>query len=288
LGQVQLDKITPLGIQDLYTSLHSGRNLSAATVRKVHVILSSALDQAVRWGMLGHNPAKSVQLPRNNRGRRREQIHVLNAEQAIRFLDSARKNRWGAVFILGLNSGMRPSEMLGLKWDDVEWTFNLIRVRRTLYRRRNGGGWRFEETKTFGSIRSITLPQTTMAELARHQNVQARERLVMGDEYVDQGLVFAGIHGQPLDGANLLSQYFKSVVRSAGLDDKLNLYSLRHSHATLLLAAGVHPKVVAERLGHASIQLTLDTYSHVIPSMQQGAADRLEELLTTDPNDEKS
>jgi len=121
-----------------------------------------------------------------------------------------------------------------------------------------------------------------MEELARHREQQAREKVVFAAERADHDLVFAGTNGEPLDAGNLLSRYLKPILREAGLDTRLNLYSLRHTHATLLLAAGVHPKIVSERLGHASIQLTLDVYSHVIPSLQKTVADKLEELLSPD------
>lgn len=279
LGYLRIDKITAMHIQEMITQLREERKLAAPTIRKAHVVLSSALHQAVRWGMLAHNPAPSVELPRSNRGRRREQIRVLSPSDAARFLNAARGTRWGIVFVLALNSGMRPSEYLALQWKDVDWVTNQIVVRRVLYRSRNGGGWRFEEPKTFGSTRPITLPRNVMQELARHRESQAREKVVFNDTYADNDLVFASTNGQPLDSGNLLNRYLKPLLRACNLDTALNLYSLRHSHATILLAADVHPKIVAERLGHASIQLTLDVYSHVIPSMQKTAADRLQELL---------
>ncbi len=145
--------------------------------------------------------------------------------------------------------------------------------------RRKDGSWEFEEPKTDRSRRTIPLPQSVVASLARHKRHQAEERLAKGPEYKNQNMVFATSKGQPLDQINLSRRHFKPTLKAAELSNDFRVYDLRHSCATLLLAAGENPKVVSERLGHASVALTLDIYSHVLPSMQQQAAERLEAML---------
>lgn len=141
------------------------------------------------------------------------------------------------------------------------------------------GGWEFAEPKTAQSARTIPLPPTVTRALAAHKKVQAAERLKAGSEYANHDLVFATAKGAPIEKHNLVTRHFKAILKSAELPTDFRLYDLRHSCATLLLAQGEHPKVVSERLGHASVTLTLDTYSHVLPTMQQGAAERLERVL---------
>ncbi len=151
-------------------------------------------------------------------------------------------------------------------------------VRRALVRRKDGS-WGFEEPKTDRSRGTIPLPPSVVASLARHKRHQAEERLAKGPEYKNQNMVFATSTGQPLDQINLSRRHFKPVLKAAELSNDFRVYDLRHSCATLLLAAGENPKVVSERLGHASVALTLDIYSDVLPSMQQQAAERLEAIL---------
>ena len=224
--------------------------------------------------MLYQNPASYVDLPRL----KKTEMKALSPEEADRFLRAASENRWSTLFALAMTTGMRPGEYLALQWKDVDLKAGTVMVQRALVRRKDGG-WEFAEPKTPRSRRTIPLPPSVVAALVEHKRKQAEERLAKGPEYKNQGLVFATSTGQPLDQINLSRRHFKPILKAAGLPDTFRMYGLRHTCATLLLAAGENPKVVSERLGHASITLTLDTYSHVLPSMQQGAADRLESIL---------
>lgn len=273
LGNRRLSLLTPLEIQELYSGmLESG--LSARTVRYTHAVLSSALKQAVKWRMLAHNPATYVDLPRI----KKTEMKAFSPEEAERFLEAAAKDRWTTLWEVAITTGMRPGEYLALKWADVDLKAGNVKVRRALARRKDGG-WEFDEPKTPQSRRTIPLPPSVVASLAAHKREQAEERLAQGPEYKNQDLVFATSTGTPLDQINLSRRHFKPILKAAGLSSEFRMYDLRHSCATLLLAAGENPKVVSERLGHASITLTLDTYSHVLPSMQQQAAERLESML---------
>jgi integrase len=260
-------------IQDLYTGMLEA-GLSARTVRYTHAVLSSALKQAVKWRMLSQNPASYVDLPRL----KKTEMKAFSPEEAERFLKAASEDRLGTLFEFALTTGMRPGEYLALQWKDVDLRAGTATVRRALVRRKNGS-WMFEEPKTAQSRRTIPLPPSVVASLAQHKRQQAEERLAKGPAYKNRDLVFASSTGQLLDQINLSRRHFKPTLKVAGLLTTFRIYDLRHSCATLLLAAGENPKVVSERLGHASVALTLDIYSHVLPSMQQQAAERLEAIL---------
>ncbi len=174
-----------------------------------------------------------------------------------------------------LTTGLRPGEALGLRWED--WEGDRLRVQRSLTRTAKGG-WMLAEPKTSRSRRSVTLPSSTSEALGAHRVNQARERLQRGMGYQDDGLVFCTAQGTPLDLPGVTRRHFHPILKAAGLE-RIRVYDLRHTCATLLLAAGEHPKIVSERLGHASVTLTLDTYSHVLPDMQESAAKKLEGLL---------
>jgi integrase len=274
LGKIMLSDLRALQIQNLYSQMQE-RGLSARVVRYTHAVLSSALKQAVRWGMLHRNPAELVQLPKLNR----KEMRAMSPEESSRFLAALENDRYAALFSLALSTGMRPEEYLGLRWSDVDSAKATVTVQRALVWRTKGGGWYFTEPKTSRSRRTIPLPASMILALTEHKRHQSEERLRLGSEWQDNGLVFTTALGTPLNISNLTAKHFKPALKRAGLPKTIRLYDLRHSCATLLLSAGENPKVVSERLGHASITLTLDVYSHVLPDMQKAATDKLENIL---------
>jgi integrase len=265
--------IRPPDIQSLYSAMLA-RGLSARTVRYVHAVLRSSLKHAVRLRMLQANPAEVVELPRQER----KEMKALSQEDATKFLAAAAADAYAVVFSFALATGMRPEEYLGLLWKDVDLVKGTATVQRTLVWR-EGGGWYFGEPKTARSRRTIPLPPSVLKSLVEHRRRQLETRMLAGDSYQKNDLVFANTDGGPLHIRNLTNRHYKKILERAGLSKTFRLYDLRHSCATLLLSANEHPKVVSERLGHASITLTLDTYSHVLPSMQQAATEKLESLL---------
>ncbi|HTF32786.1 MAG TPA: site-specific integrase [Myxococcota bacterium] len=289
LGARRLDQVTPLDIQALYTAM--GERVTARTVRSTHNVVRNAFKQAVLWRMLPQNPAANVTLPKGER----KEMRALTAEEAERFRRAAdeleREDRvpagkkrpagrsvHGFVFTFTLATGMRPGEVLALRWQDCDLEAGRVTVRRNLVRLK-GGVVRFDEPKTPKSRRVLPLPSSVAERLRAHRREQAELRLLLGPEYADQGLVFANLTGGPLDSHNLTGRDLKAILRRAGLPQGLRWYDLRHTCATLLLAAGENAKVVSERLGHAAVTLTLDLYAHVLPGMQERAAERLEEML---------
>jgi integrase len=173
---------------------------------------------------------------------------------------------------------MRPEEYLGLQWKDIDFQNGTVTVQRVVVWR-SKIGWYFSEPKTPRSRRSIPIPGSIVNSIVEHKRRQLEERLKSGQMYQNNDLVFATSAGTPLLQRNIVRRHFKPILKRAGLSESLRLYDLRHSCATLLLAANENPKVVAERLGHASIRMTMDVYSHVLPSMQKAATDKLEAML---------
>ncbi|MDW7730691.1 MAG: tyrosine-type recombinase/integrase [Bacillota bacterium] len=272
LGDIKLSQLTPAQIHSMYSKM-TEEELSSRTVRYTHTVLRNALDQAVKFGELYRNPADIVDLPRHEK----KEMKALTPEEAARFLSATTCSTLKPLFSLMVTTGMRPSEALGLKWPDVDLNNGRITVNRILSR--TGKHWKLEEPKTTRSRRTIPLSVTVIKDLREHKKKQSVIILAAEEgKYNEQDFVFADDTGEPLSDRNIIARHFKPLLKDAKLPD-IRLYDLRHTCATLLLSAGENPKVVSERLGHANITLTLDTYSHVLPDMQQGAADKLEELL---------
>lgn len=273
IGNKKLSDIRPFDIQLIYTNLQE-RGLSAKTIRHTHVTLSNAFKQAVSWQMIARNPCEPVKAPKVVR----KEMNTLSQDEAEKFLVAARGDKWGIVLFIAITTAMRPSEYLALQWKDVDLEQGTISIKRSVHWRR-GGGWYFADTKTSRSRRSLILPYSVIQMLREHKRKQLEERLQLGAAYQNNDLVFATSEGTPLMHRNLHRRHFQPTLKRAGLSEKIRIYDLRHTCSTLLLVAGENPKVISERLGHSSVAFTLDIYSHVLPSMQQAAADKLEKLF---------
>lgn len=275
IGQIVLSKLIPQDLTRMYAALLAGGQ-SNRTVQYDHAVLHKALDQAVRWNLIGRNPADLVDAPR----RENREIHPLTEEQSGRLLRAAIDDRLYALYALALATGMRLGELLGLTWADVNWEGGALHVRQQATRTK-GRGLALVAPKTARSRRTIVVPAAVLVTLRAYRDRQSLERQASGDQWEDHDLVFPNVRGKLLERPNLQRRSFKPLLERAGLPD-IRFHDLRHTHATLLLTKGVNPKVVQERLGHATVSITLDVYSHVIPSMQQDAADKLGALFGTD------
>jgi integrase len=273
LGAKRLSDIQAYEVQKFYNEMKKA-NYSPKTIRHVHNVLSSALKQAVKWKMLTQNPCEVCELPRQ------EKIEMMyfTPEETAKFLNAAKDDKYFPAFLLAIETGMRPEEYLGLQWKDIDFENKILAVRRALVVKK-GGGFIFTEPKTKKSRRSIPISNSLIDALKAHRRNQLEERMKLGASYQNFDLVFASGIGTPLLHGNLLRRHFKPIRDKAGLPS-IRLYDLRHTTATLLLSAGENPKIVSERLGHASIVLTLDTYSHVLPSMQKDATNKIEKLMS--------
>jgi integrase len=271
LGSLKLKALSPVHIQRFYREkLDSG--LSPATVQKIHAVLHKALDQAVGWSLVPRNATETVTAPRPAPN----EIQPLDSEQVKTLLEAAHGERFEALYVLAIHTGLRQGELLGLKWKDVDLESSLIRVRRTLTR--NRGRLLLSEPKTKRSRRTVRLTEQAVHTLREHlaHQIEYMERL--GDLYEDCGLVFATEKGTLVNPSNLRKRSFAPLLSKAQLPS-IRFHDLRHTCATLLLARNVNPKIVSEMLGHATIAITLDTYSHVLPNMQDSATHALEDVL---------
>lgn len=265
----KLTELTAIEVQRWINEM-SGRGLSPRTVAMVHGALRTCLYKAMRLGKVAHNVAAHADLPRKEH----RECLFFSADEAKRFREAIRGTRWEALFVLLLHTGVRPGEALALRWDDVE--NGALWVRRGLSRI-PGKAPIVSSTKTC-KTRSIPLGSEVREVLAQHRRSQVEWRLKIGAAYIDQNLIFADEFGGFADGQNITNRHFKPILVRAKLP-KLRLYDLRHTCATLLLAAGEHPKVVQERLGHQAISITMNVYTHLLPGIQERASHRLEELL---------
>lgn len=272
IGGLQLAELRPLDVQGLYAELSAPeRKLSGGTVLNLHLVLTQALGQAERWGLIERNPAASAQPPRP----RRPEPTVVDPATAHRLLAASEGSRFQLPVALAISTGMRRGEILALRWSDLAQDLSVAHVRRTL--QTAGGELLFVPPKTKRSRRAVELPAFVRPYLERQRDDQ-RARRAASPAWTDEGLVIDRGDGSPVNPDTLSSGWYR-FCRKHGLSH-VRFHDLRHAHATLMLLQGVHPKVVSERLGHASVGITLDTYSHVLPSMQADAVRAFDELFT--------
>lgn len=261
LGHIRLINLRPDHVQAFYTKkLNEG--LAKRTVQYMHAILHKALDQAMRWGMVARNVTDLVDVPQP----KKKPPKIWNPDQVNTFLKAVENHQYYPIYVLAIYTGMRQGELLGIHKEDVDLEKGILHVRWQVQPIR-GKGLTVTPVKTDKSKRPITIPDTALEVLKKHL------------ESVEEGLIFTTSTGNPISARNLYRHY-KKVIKKTGLPD-IRFHDLRHTHATLLLQAGVNPKVVQERLGHSSVLLTLDTYSHVVPSLQEEAADKVEDILAS-------
>jgi integrase len=273
LGRHKLKSLAPDHVQALYQrKLDSG--LAPGTVRQIHSVLSRALDQAVKWGLVPRNVCKATTPPKPDS----EEIKPLDAQQARQLLKAASGERFEALYVLAVTAGLRIGELLALRWQDVDLEASgaTLRVRRTKSTAKSGPVF---TTPKNGKGRSIRLTRHAVEALKAHRATQNAERLKAGVLWGDYGLVFCTHGGRPLDSHNVARTSFKPLLKRADLPD-IRFHDLRHTCATLLLSRGHHPKLVQELLGHASVALTLDRYSHVLPGMGDQTAAAMEAALS--------
>jgi integrase len=270
LGRVGLKKLTPAHVRGLHREkLDAG--LAPATVRKIHSTLHKALSQAVSDGIVPRNAA-DVKAPRPTP----EEMQPLSEAEARAFLDTARGDRFEPLYMLAISTGLRRGELLGLRWKDVDLERGTLRVGRALVR--EAGRHVLGETKTRRGRRQINLTPRAVSTLKAHCKKQLEEKIKLTGLHRDHGLIFATRVGTPINPENLVNRSFKPLLERASLPE-IRFHDLRHTCATLLLGRGVHPKLVQELLGHATIAMTLDTYSHYMPSMGDQAAGAMEDAL---------
>jgi len=270
IGAERAQALRPAHVQKLHAELLT-RGLAPRTVVHHHRVLRQALAWAVEMQLLIVNPADAVKPPRPER---REML-TLDTEGVAAVLNACESEELRALVFVALQTGLRQGELLALRWQDIDLDFARAAVHRSLSA---AGGMHFKAPKTARGRRSIALSASTVAALRAHKRAQAEHRLRLGPAFEDNGLVFPDALGSPQKPWNVTAA-FKRATRVAGAPSALRFHDLRHTAASLALRAGVHPKVVSERLGHASVQITLDTYSHVLPDLQRDAAELMDAYI---------
>lgn len=264
VGRVLLGKLAAVHVQGMYAALAEA-GVSAALQQKVGTTLTIALNQAVKLDMIPSNPATKIRKPKA----RKPEIAVFDPAEASRFLKAAAADRHYAYYLTAVDSGARPGELFALTWEDVDFDGGFLSITKSL--EEISGVLRVKAVKTPKGRRRIDLSADTLAVLADHRKTALAAGRIASP-------VFHDTDGGHLRLSNLVKNSFKPALERAGLPS-VGLYTLRHTCATLLLLADVPAKVVSERLGHSSITLTLDTYSHVLPAMQKRAADTMGKIL---------
>ncbi len=270
LGHIKLQSLTVEHLQAFFAQRQ--KRLKPKTLAFIHSALNSALSNAVKWGLVWRNVASLVSLPHVER----YEAQVLTVDQARTLLEVARGSRLDVLLLVALTTGMRRGELLALRWDSVDFEKRVLYVRRTVTWI-SEFGYVESEPKTKASRRKIALPDVVIEALKEHQERQKQARIEAGDKWQEQGIVFCNIYGGFFNPGHAW-YLFKKLLRKAGLPD-VRLHDLRHSVATVLIAAKVDLKTVQELLGHSSIAVTADIYAHVVPEMQQEIVDKMDDLF---------
>jgi integrase len=271
IGRSRLAKLAAQDVEALMNDMRS-HDYSERTIQYTLTVLRQALGRAHKWGLVSQNVATLVDRPKA----RRPEVQPFNPDQARTFLAAIKGDRLEALYTVALAVGLRKGEALGLHWDEVDLDAATLRVRKAL--QRVNGSLQLVEPKSARSRRTISIPEIAVASIRLHRARQLQERLLAGSRWQERGLVFTSTIGTPFDPRNV-NRHFSRALKRASLPHQ-RFHDLRHGCATLLLAQGVHPRIVMEIMGHSQISLTMDTYSHVIPEMQQQAASEMDNILT--------
>jgi len=272
IGQITLGNLRTWHLQELYTHLTS-QGVGIPTIRKVHKLLHTSLELAVENRIIGRNPASNAHPPREPLS----EMKILDEKQVNHFLVSIIGHKWEPLFHLAITTGMRRGELLGLKWDDIDWSNHTVTIQRQ-NARQEGTGADFMSLKTRSGKRSVLLGEKTVLILRDHYERQQLRRQATGNGWVDHGLIFTNTKGGTISVCHLY-RVFKELLKAAGLP-MVRFHDIRHTSASLLLNTGIAPIVVSQRLGHSKASTTLNIYGHLLTSMQAEAAELIDELVT--------
>jgi integrase len=269
LGRIPLTKLVPMDVQRMVNALHDDGLVRAP--QYAYSVLRSALKQAELWRMTRTNAARLVRVPKAPK----ETMRPLCPEETKVFMEAVKGDRLEALYTVAVSLGLRQGEAFALRRTDIDFAQNTLSVRHTL--QRSGDSWSLVPPKTDRSRRTITMPAVCRSALIAHIARQEEEKAAAGREWQEHGLVFSTRIGTPLDSPNVLKRFHR-ILKRAGLPE-IRFHDLRHTCATLLLAQGVHPRLVMDILGHSSITVTMNIYSHVIPAMREEVAAKMDEIL---------
>jgi integrase len=271
-GRIPLKDLKPEHLQKYYSKMLQA-GLSPRSVRYHHAVMHVALQTAIKLGLLGRNVSDAIEPPPI----RRREMQIWNESEISKFLETARGTPYYTLFYLALFTGMRRSELLALRWQDIDFIYSQIYVFRSLHQLKNGE-YVFTQPKSERSRRTIALPPSAFLVLESFRKAKEMERDLLNLALNEGDLVFSRNDGKPLR-PNSITRAWSMMAAKAGIK-VIRLHDARHTHASIMSKQGIHPKIVQERLGHASIQMTLDTYSHVAPGLQELAARRFDDILS--------
>ncbi|MEE2927094.1 MAG: tyrosine-type recombinase/integrase [Chloroflexota bacterium] len=278
LGNIPLQQLTPSHIQTYYTDkLTFGRRdgkggLSPRTVRHHHRLIHVALESAVKLQLVHRNVSDAVTAPKY----RNKEIQTFNEEGMLAFLESVKVTEYYPMFYTALFTGVRRSELLALRWSDIDLDLGYISINRSIHHLEDKS-FVFQPPKTAKSRRQVPLSPSTSIVLRQHRDNQRAAKLLLGNPVTESSLVFCQLDGSPLLPRSV-SQAWTRLVRQAGFPG-IRLHDARHTHATLMLEQGVNWKIISERLGHGSVAMTLDLYAHASPGLQKAAAEGFDKVL---------
>jgi integrase len=266
-GDAVLADISRGNIKDFVKAKEAEERPSAKTINNILLVLHQILADAQVDGILIRNPFLKIERPRIER----KEMEFLRTKEIKIFLDHCSPST-RALFYTAIFTGMRRRELLSVQWGDIDWNSEKIYIRRSLYR------GNFQTPKSTHSIRAIDMGPMLGDVLKTHRARQNEIRLKAGKDWIDNGLIFCRGNGEPLDPDNLYHREFKPILKRTGLRE-INIHSLRHTFASILIAAGHSPKYIQNQMGHASINITMDLYGHLMPEVHQGAAERSENIV---------
>lgn len=272
VGHIRLSRLTPSHVEAMQSDLLT--RVSATTVASARMLLSGAMKKALRLGLIRTNPVDSTDGPKKEKPNR----YPLTVDEALRVAEACEGVRSGLFFVLALNTGLRPEELIGLQWANVELgARGVVHVKRVIHHLA-GGGWRWHEPKTSNGTRSVVFPAETAWKLAEHRKAQLEQKLKAGHYWRNNDLVFCNTLGEPFR-LRRFHQDFKAVLKIAKLPQNIKLYDLRHFFVTSSLLAGVDAKTVSAEAGHAKVSFTLEHYGSVLEEMHETASDKRAELM---------
>lgn len=273
LGNYELKNLKLTTIQKFIKKLQD-KGLSNYTIKSTYIVLKTGLTHAVKWDLLSRNPMDKMSVPKIKKTPR----ETWTFDQVNQFLQVTkdRHPHYHVAFLLAIYTGMRKSEILGLQWKNVDLKNRTISVEQTLLET-SGQGYSFDDVKSDSSRRTISIDDFLTSELRKHKKLEMETKLKLGPEFTDMGLVVSTHKGTPMNQRSISSEFY--LVRDRLELPKIRFHDLRHTHATLLLKLGENVKVISERLGHSSVNITLDVYAHAMPDMQKSAADNFSNAL---------
>ncbi|MEQ6390384.1 site-specific integrase [Bacillaceae bacterium S4-13-58] len=280
LGMAKLNDVKPSDIQEIYDESVENEVVSVRSIGHMHRILNNAYNTAIKWELATRNPCTAIKPPKPEK----YEMTTWDEFEVQHFLEFTKDDIYYIGYLLALSTGMRKGEILGVRWQDIDFNNQMLSVRQAVTRKK-GGGFTIGELKNDNSDRTISLFDHVIEELKDHRKKQMEYKMKHRDKYKDNDLVLAASNGSFILPRNFDRQW-KPLMKKSGLK-QIRFHDFRHTHATLMLKQGVHPKIVQERLGHSSISVTMDLYSHVLPNIQKAAAEEFGSKIFGSKKEEK-